>query len=291
MTVPVTCCGMRGRIDAQATMFAYVGLEQRVSQNHPMRRIKVCAETALAGMDRELTAIYEPMGRHSIPPEQLLKTTLLQIIYGIRSERPLVERIDDSMPFRWFLDLGLDGEVWVPTVYFHNRDRLLTTDAARQFLSAIVEQARQNGFVSNEHFSVDGTLLQAWASIKSYEKKPADSKDGNDSPTGAPPVDPSRKMRDCKGILMTGKALTVQTLRRRGPPEDSLIARISQIQNVSRTTLIRVGTALPRCIRFTPRSSRFRRYHRFKAKIPLACLPTDPPTPASDTEARPFRWP
>jgi len=179
---------MRGRVDNQSTMFAYVDLETRVSQNHPLRRIKVLADTALAGMDRELTAIYEPMGRHSIPPEQLLKASLLQIIYGIRSERQLVERIDDSMTFRWFLDLGLDGDVWVPTVYSHNRDRLLTTDVARQFLSSIVEQARQKGFVSDEHFSVDGTLLQAWASIKSYEKKPDESKAGDEPPSGAPPA-------------------------------------------------------------------------------------------------------
>jgi transposase len=187
---------MRGRIDTQATMFAYVDLEKRVSQSHPLRRIKLLADTALSGMDRELTAIYEPMGRHSIPPEQLLKASLLQIIYGIRSERQLVERIDDSMTFRWFLDLGLDGDIWVPTVYSHNRDRLLTTEVARQFLSAIVEQARQKGFVSNEHFSVDGTLLQAWASIKSYEEKPAESKDGIDPPAGGPPVDPPPKGKD-----------------------------------------------------------------------------------------------
>ena len=184
-------------------MFAYVDLEARVSPNHPLRRIKVLADTALAGMDSSLTSLYKPLGRESIPPEQLLKASLLQIIYGIRSERQLVERIDDSMTFRWFLDLGLDGVVWVPTVYSHNRDRLLCTDVARRFLSEIVKQATSKGFVSSEHFSVDGTLLQAWASTKGFERIPPDS----DGPGGAPPTEestpgtPTAKdvMRDFKG--------------------------------------------------------------------------------------------
>jgi hypothetical protein len=132
----------------------------------------------------------------SIPPEQLLKASLLQIIYGIRSERQLVERIDDSMTFRWFLDLGLDGAVWVPTVYSHNRDRLLTTDVARQFLSGIVREADDLGLVSSDHFSVDGTLLQAWASIKSFEKMPSESTEDNESPPSTPPSNPPSSGKD-----------------------------------------------------------------------------------------------
>jgi len=147
-------------------------------------------------MDTELTAIYSLSGRASIPPEQLLKASLLQVIYGIRSERQLVERIDDSMTFRWFLDLSIDQEMWVPTVYSHNRDRLLTTEIARSFLSRIVEQARQRGFVSNEHFSVDGTLLQAWASIKSYEAIASESEDQDDPPVDPPKADPPAKGKD-----------------------------------------------------------------------------------------------
>jgi hypothetical protein len=143
------------------------------------------------------------MGRESIPPEQLLKATLLQIIYGIRSERQLVEQIEFSMLYRWFLDIGLDDEMWVPTVYSHNRDRLLTTPVARQFLAGIVEQARQRGFVSSDHFSVDGTLLQAWASIKSYEAIVPESKDQDDPPVDPPKTDPPPKgkdvIRDFKG--------------------------------------------------------------------------------------------
>jgi len=183
---------MRGRVTPNPSFIAVIDLESKVRANHPLRRIKVLADKALREMDTELTAIYSVIGRTSIPPEQLLKASLLQVIYGIRSERQLVERIDDSMTFRWFLDLSIDQEMWVPTVYSHNRDRLLTTEIARSFLAKIVEQARQRGFVSSEHFSVDGTLLQAWASIKSYEVIPPESK-GQDEPPAptAPKVDPA----------------------------------------------------------------------------------------------------
>jgi transposase len=194
---------MRGRVTPNPSFIAVIDLESKVRANHPLRRIKAIADKALREMDTDLTAIYSIFGRASIPPEQLLKASLLQVIYGIRSERQLVERIDDSMTFRWFLDLSIDQEMWVPTVYSHNRDRLLTTAIARSFLAKIVEQARSKGFVSEEHFSVDGTLLQAWASIKSYEAIAADSKGQDEPPAGPPKVDPPPKgkdvIRDFKG--------------------------------------------------------------------------------------------
>ena len=108
---------MRGRVTPNPSFIAFIDLESKVRANHPLRRIKVLADKALREMDTELTAIYSILGRASIPPEQLLKASLLQVIYGIRSERQLVERIDDSMTFRWFLDLSIDQEMWVPTVY------------------------------------------------------------------------------------------------------------------------------------------------------------------------------
>ena len=188
---------MRGRVTPNPSFIAVIDLESKVRANHPLRRIKAIADKALREMDTDLTAIYSIFGRASIPPEQLLKASLLQVIYGIRSERQLVERIDDSMTFRWFLDLSIDQEMWVPTVYSHNRDRLLTTAIARSFLAKIVEQARSKGFVSEEHFSVDGTLLQAWASIKSYEAIVPDSK-GQDEPPVAPPKGKD-VIRDFKG--------------------------------------------------------------------------------------------
>ena len=194
---------MRGRVTPNPSFIAVIDLESKVRANHPLRRIKAIADKALREMDTDLTAIYSIFGRASIPPEQLLKASLLQVIYGIRSERQLVERIDDSMTFRWFLDLSIDQEMWVPTVYSHNRDRLLTTAIARSFLAKIVEQARSKGFVSEEHFSVDGTLLQAWASIKSYEAISADSNGQDEPPAGPPKVDPPPKgkdvIRDFKG--------------------------------------------------------------------------------------------
>ena len=195
---------MRGRITPNPSFIAFLDLESKIRSNHPLRRIKVLADSALKEMDSDLTAIYSAHGRASIPPEQLLKASLLQVIYGIRSERQLVERIDDSMTFRWFLDMSIDEEMWVPTVYTHNRDRLLTTSIARRFLGKIVEQARSKGFVSAEHFSVDGTLLQAWASTKSLEATSSgDDQDKSDPPsTGSGPSAPVKGkdvIRDFKG--------------------------------------------------------------------------------------------
>jgi len=195
---------MRGRITPNPSFIAFLDLESKIRSNHPLRRIKVLADAALKEMDGDLTAIYSHQGRASIPPEQLLKASLLQVIYGIRSERQLVERIDDSMTFRWFLDMSIDEEMWVPTVYTHNRDRLLTTAIARCFLGKIVEQARAKGFVSADHFSVDGTLLQAWASTKSLEATTAEAdKDKSDPPSTGPgsgaPAKGKDVIRDFKG--------------------------------------------------------------------------------------------
>ena len=195
---------MRGRVIPNPSFIAFLDLESKIRSNHPLRRIKVLADTALKEMDGDLTAIYSPQGRSSIPPEQLLKASLLQVIYGIRSERQLVERIDDSMTFRWFLDMSIEEEMWVPTVYTHNRDRLLTTAIARRFLAKIVEQARAKGFVSADHFSVDGTLLQAWASTKSLEATAAgDDQDKSDPPSSgsgwAAPAKGKDVIRDFKG--------------------------------------------------------------------------------------------
>lgn len=207
MTETVVDFGMRGRVSQQSQMFSYVDLESRIPRTHPLRRIKDLADSSLRNMDSQLTNLYSSIGRESIPPEQLLKASLLQVIYGIRSERLLMEQIQFSMLYRWFLDVGLDQEVWVPTVYSHNRDRLLCTDVARRFLSEIVKQATSKGFVSSEHFSVDGTLLQAWASTKGFERIPGDSddpgrpSDGGKSTEEPIPTSPAVKdvMRDFKG--------------------------------------------------------------------------------------------
>lgn len=160
---------MRGRVDAQSSLFAYVDLESKVPPTHPLRRIRNICDTALRRMDTALTAIYESTGRPSVPPEQLLKGCILQIMYGVRSERQLCEQIEYNMLYRWFLGMGLDESAWDHSVYTRNRDRLLNREIARRFLVEVVSQARKRGFVSKDHFSVDGTLLQAWASTKSLE--------------------------------------------------------------------------------------------------------------------------
>jgi len=205
---------MRDRITPNPSFIAFMDLESKIRPNHPLRRIKVLADAALKEMDVDLTAIYSPQGRASIPPEQLLKASLLQVIYGIRSERQLVERIDDSMTFRWLLDMSIDEEMWVPTVYTHNRDRLLTTAIARSFLAKIVEQARAKGFVSADHFSVDGTLLQAWASTKSFEAMTAeDDKDKSDPPSTGPSAPAKGKdvIRDFKGLTFSNATHRTKT--------------------------------------------------------------------------------
>lgn len=170
---------MRGRVDVQSSLFAYVDLESKVPPTHPLRRIRNICDTALRRMDSQLTSVYESSGRPSVPPEQLLKGCILQIMYGVRSERQLCEQIEYNMLYRWFLGMGLDESAWDHSVYTRNRDRLLNREIARQFLGEVVSQARKRGFVSKDHFSVDGTLLQAWASTKSLEpiKGPEDPPD------------------------------------------------------------------------------------------------------------------
>lgn len=167
---------MRGTVQTQSSMFVYLSLEERVPSDHVLRPIKSLADEALASMDRDLERLYKPTGRKSVPPEQLLKATLLQILFGIRSERQLVEQIEFNILYRWFLDLDLDASAWDATTFTHNRDRLLTQDIAKLFLARTVELARTKDLVSSEHFSVDGTLLQAWASHKSLV--PIESPDG-----------------------------------------------------------------------------------------------------------------
>ena len=233
---------MRGRISQQSQMFSYVDLDSRVPRTHPLRRIKELSDVALGRMDSQLTALYSPIGRESIPPEQLLKASLLQVIYGIRSERQLVEQIQFNMLYRWFLDLALDQEVWVPTVYTHNRDRLLTTSIARQFLAEIVQQATSKGFVSSEHFSVDGTLLQAWASTKGFERIESTDSDGSGKPPGGTSLaqEPKPRTPAAKDVIrdFKGEQFSNDTHRSKSDPDarlarkgDSVAAKPSYLAN------------------------------------------------------------
>src|ERR1043165_3818903 len=162
---------MRGIDTTQSAMFSYVSPEQRVPKDQPLRPIRVFCDIALRALSREFDRMYSDMGRPSIPPEKLLRALLLQILYTVRSERMLMEQLDYNLLFRWFVGLNMDDGVWDPTVFSKNRDRLLEADIARLFFQAVVEEARVLGLLSDEHFSVDGTLIEAWASQKSFQKK------------------------------------------------------------------------------------------------------------------------
>lgn len=150
-------------------MFSYVSPEQRVPADHPLRAIRQVVDAILTEMSREFDKLYSDVGRPSIPPERLLRAQLLQIFYSIRSERLLMEQLDYNILFRWFVGMDMDEPVWVPTVFTKNRDRLLTQAIARSFFRRVVERAQ--AFLSDEHFTVDGTLIEAWASQKSFQPK------------------------------------------------------------------------------------------------------------------------
>jgi len=162
---------MRGIDYQQADMYSYVSPEARVRADHPLRAIREMADEALKNMTERFEAMYAKTGRPSIPPEKLLRAQLVQMLYSIRSERLLMEEIDYSMLFRWFVGMNLDEPVWDATVFTKNRNRLLEGDVAREFLCEVVKQAQVKGLTSDEHFTVDGTLIEAWASLKSFQRK------------------------------------------------------------------------------------------------------------------------
>jgi transposase len=171
---------MRGKDELRGSLFSYVDLEQRIRADHPLRAIGAVVNAALAQMSAEFDALYPATGRDSIPPERLLRALLLQAFYSIRSERQLVERIDFDLLFRWFVGLGVDDPVWDATTFTKNRDRLLAGEVAARFLAAVLAQPKVRALLSTEHFSVDGTLLEAWASTKSFRPK-----DGSGPPPDA----------------------------------------------------------------------------------------------------------
>ena len=170
---------MRGDDQQQAAMWSYISPEQRVPADHPLRPLRVMVDRAMAELSAEFAKLYS--GRPSIAPEKLLRALLLQVLYSVRSERLLMEQLDYNLLFRWFVGLNLDDPVWDVTVFTKNRQRLLAGDIAQAFFERVLAQARQQGVLSDEHFTVDGTLIEAWASLKSFKRK--------DTP-GTPPDDP-----------------------------------------------------------------------------------------------------
>jgi transposase len=168
---------MRGSDERSGSLFSYVDLEARVRGDHPLRTIRTIANTALIELSKTFTALYTDFGRPSIAPEKLLRAMLLQAFYGIRSERQLMERLEFDLLFRWFVGLGVDDPVWDHSTFSKNRDRLLEGEIAAKFLAAVLAQPQVKRLLSSEHFSVDGTLIEAWASIKSFRRKDGDDND------------------------------------------------------------------------------------------------------------------
>ena len=162
---------MRGEDRTSGALFSYVDLEARIPAKHPLRAMRRLTNAALAELDGRFSALYEAVGRPSIPPERLLRATLLQLLYSIRSERQLVERLEFDMLFRWFVGLTIDEKVFDASTFSKNRDRLLTHEIAQGFLASLLGLPEVKGLLSAEHFSVDGTLLKAWASMKSFRPK------------------------------------------------------------------------------------------------------------------------
>jgi len=186
---------MRGVEPQQSAMFSYVSLEERIPSDHPLRPVRVLVDRALVTLSPTFDAIYADHGRPSIPPEQLLRALLLQVLYTVRSERQLIEQLDYNLLFRWFVGLGIDDAVWVPTVFTKNRDRLLEGDVAQEFFTAVLAEAREAGLLSSEHFTVDGTLIQAWAGQKSFQRDSAKASDEGDDDAPPRPAVPKHRRK------------------------------------------------------------------------------------------------
>jgi transposase len=182
---------MRGLDHQQAAMFSYLSPEQRVPSDHPLRAVRQISDAILMHLSELFSRMYSQIGRPSIPPEKLLRALLLQVLYTVRSERMLMEQLEYNLLFRWFVGLNMDEPVWDVTVFTKNRDRLLKANVAKKFFELVVEQAQRLNLMSDEHFTVDGTLLEACASLKSFKKV-----DGGEEP---PPDDPGNPSVDFHG--------------------------------------------------------------------------------------------
>ena len=217
-------------------MFSYISPEQRVRKDHPLRPIRTMVDQALKQLSPEFNKMYSKVGRPSIPPEQLLRALLLQMLYSVRSERLLVEEIDYNILFRWFVGLNLDDEVWDATVFTKNRDRLLEAEVAKEFLSLVVEQARGKGWASDEHFTVDGSLLEAWASTKSFQPK-------NKKKGSLPPDDPGNPTVDYRGEKRSNathesKSDPEAQMARKGPGKEAKLSYSGNLLVENRNGLI-----------------------------------------------------
>jgi transposase len=234
---------MRGKDTQQSAMFSYLSPEHRVPQDHPLRAIRVMVDEALKGLSRSFDRMYVDWGRPSIAPEKLLRALLLQILFSIRSERMLMEQLEYNLLFRWFVGLNMDERVWVPTVFSKNRDRLLEAEIADKFFAQVLARASAGDLLSDEHFSVDGTLIEAWASQKSFQRK-----DQNQPPAPKDPGNPTVDFHGEKRSNDTHESKTDSEARlaRKGSGHESKLAFCGNVLIENRNGLV-VDTELVMC--------------------------------------------
>ena len=226
---------MRGEDQQQSHMFSYLSPEARVRKDHPLRAIRAMMDEVLSQLSRQFDSMYARVGRPSIAPEKLLRAQVLQMLYTIRSERLLMEEMDYNLLFRWFVGLNADDEVWDATTFTKNRDRLLEADVAKEFLAVVVEQARGQGLISDEHFTVDGTLLEAWASAKSFKPK--------EETQGSAPDDPGNPTVNFRGEKRSNETHESKTdpearLARKGAGKESKLSYSGNLLVENRNGLI-----------------------------------------------------
>ena len=237
---------MRGHDEQTTHMFSYLSPEQRVPADHPLRAVRALTDEALQTMSRRFASLYATTGRPSIPPEQLLRALLLQVLYTVRSERLLMEELNYNLLFRWFVGLNMDDPVWHPTTFTKNRDRLLSGDVAAAFFDAVQAHARAAGLLSDEHFTVDGTQLEAWASLKSFRCVDAAESDPPEDP-GNPTVNfHGERRRDRAGRFMAahfqtarGRFVVVNGYFPKGSGPDRDNSRVGYKLDFSRTVFAR----------------------------------------------------
>ena len=227
---------MRGDDQQSGHLFSYLSPEQRVPADHPLRAIRLMTEEALRQLSPQFEAIYAKTGRPSVPPEQLLRALLLQALYTVRSERLLVEQLEYNLLFRWFVGLAMDEAVWTPTTFTKNRDRLLAGDIARQFFEAVLTQARAHHVLSAEHFTVDGTLLEAWAGQKSFTRRDGTSPGPSDDDTGNPTVNFHGERRSNTTHQSTTDPDS--RLAKKGPGKEAKLAYLGEVLMENRHGLV-----------------------------------------------------
>ena len=220
---------MRGADQQQGAMFSYVSLEKRVPADHPLRPMRQMVDEALKSLSPRFSRLYSDTGRPSIPPEQLLRALVLQILYTVRSERMLMEQLDYNLLFRWFVGLGMDDEVWDATTFTKNRERLLAGDIAQAFFDRVLKQAREKRLLSSEHFTVDGTMIEAWASHKSYRPK-----DGRDDDEGGENFHGQKRSRDTHESTTDPEAL----LFRKGRGKEAKLAYMGHVLMENRNGIV-----------------------------------------------------